>query len=195
MAQAQYTNIGGAESLWVDHTVQRNVSATNTTCNAVTGGNASVRWYQANVTGGNVAANVVQGQTFDPEAANTFFRFMPSLAVDRVGDLAIGYTKSNATTNPQIKYAGRLASDPLNQLPQTYFTFKPNMLSPPGGSGTVTATTDPFGNTYGYSTIQAATQDSTKGYNPTFDLWSTTGLTTDPPPTNDTITPQWIKNW
>ena len=29
-----------------------------------------------------------------------------------VGDLAIGYTKSNATTNPQIKYAGRLAGDP-----------------------------------------------------------------------------------
>src|SRR5206468_11260691 len=81
MAQAQYTNIDGAESLWVDHTVQRNVSATNTTCNAVTGGNASVRWYQANVTGGNDAANVVQGQTIDPEAANTLFRFMPSLAV------------------------------------------------------------------------------------------------------------------
>src|SRR5436190_13991637 len=67
MAQAQYTNLAGAESLWVDHTVQRNVSATNTTCNAVTGGNASVRWYQANVTGGNVAANVVQGATYDPK--------------------------------------------------------------------------------------------------------------------------------
>ena len=36
---------------------------------------------------------------------------MPSLAVDRVGDMAIGYTKSNSTTHPQIKYAGRLAGD------------------------------------------------------------------------------------
>ena len=123
MAQAQYSNIGGAESLWVDHTVQRNVSATNTTCNAATGGNASVRWYQANVTGGTVAANVVQGATFDPEGANTFFRFMPSLAVDRTGDMAIGYTKSNATTNPQIKYAGRLAGDPVNTLGQTEQTL------------------------------------------------------------------------
>src|SRR6476659_9008731 len=114
MAQAQYTNLGGAESVWVSHTVQRGVSATNTTCNAVTGGNASVRWYQANVTGGTVAANVVQGQTFDPEAANTFFRFMPALAVDRNGDLAMTYTKSNSTTNPQIKYAGRLAGDAAN---------------------------------------------------------------------------------
>lgn len=63
MAQAQYSNLGGAESLWVTHTVQRNVSATNTNCNAATGGNASVRWYQANVTGGTVAANVIQGGT------------------------------------------------------------------------------------------------------------------------------------
>ena len=119
MAQAQYTNIGGAESLWVDHTVERGVSATNTTCNAATGGNATIRWYQANVTGGTVAANVVQGATFDPDGANTFFRFMPSLAVDRVGDMAIGYTKSNSTTNPQVKYAGRLAADPANTLGQT----------------------------------------------------------------------------
>ena len=82
-----------------------------------------MRWYQANVTGGTVAANVVQGKTFDPEAANTFFRFMPSLAVDRSGDMAIGYTKSNATTNPQIKYAGRLAGDPVNTLSQTEQTL------------------------------------------------------------------------
>ena len=123
MAQAQYTNLGGAESLWVSHTVQRNVSANNTTCNAVTGGNASVRWYQLNVNGGTVAANAVQGATFDPEAANTFFRFMPSLAVDRAGDMAVGYTKSNATTNPQIKYAGRLAGDPVNTLGQTEQTL------------------------------------------------------------------------
>jgi hypothetical protein len=123
MAQAQYTNIGGAESLWVDHTVERGVSATNTTCNAAAGGNATVRWYQANVTGGTVAANIVQGSTFDPDGANTFFRFMPSLAVDRVGDMAIGYTKSNSTTNPQVKYAGRLAGDPANTLGQTEQTL------------------------------------------------------------------------
>jgi hypothetical protein len=123
MAQAQYTNIGGAESLWVDHTVERGVSATNTNCNATTGGNATIRWYQANVTGGSVAANVVQGSSFDPEGANTYYRFMPSLAVDRIGDMAIGYTKSNATTDPQVKYAGRLAGDPANTLGQSEQTL------------------------------------------------------------------------
>ena len=59
-----------------------------------------------------------RARRYDPDGANTFFRFMPSLAVDRVGDMAIGYTKSNSTTNPQIKYAGRLAGDPLNTLGQ-----------------------------------------------------------------------------
>jgi len=75
-----------------------------------------------------------------------------------------------------------------------YMEFKPKMLFPSGGVGTVTAICDPFGNSYGYSTANQTNQ--TRGYNPTFDLWSTSGLTTNPPSTPpDTITPQWIKNW
>jgi type II secretory pathway pseudopilin PulG len=76
---------------------------------------------------------------------------------------------------------------------KSYMVFNPKMLLPAGGVGTVTAISDPFGNSYGYSTIQAATGNTTTGYNPTFDLWSTAGLTTDPP--TATITQQWIKNW
>ncbi|MBK6407394.1 MAG: carboxypeptidase regulatory-like domain-containing protein [Holophagales bacterium] len=44
---------------------------------------------------------------------------MPSVAVDRAGDMAVGYSTSSAATKPAIKYAGRLASDPVNTLPQT----------------------------------------------------------------------------
>jgi len=84
-----------------------------------------------------------------------------------------------------------------NPTGKSYMVFKPNMLLPAGGTGTVTAIADPFGNSYGYSTINQT--DSTKGYNPTFDLWSTTGLIDDPgspdPMNPDPITPQWIKNW
>ena len=75
---------------------------------------------------------------------------------------------------------------------KSYMEFKPKMLLPAGGTGTVTAIADPFGNSYGYSTANQA--DPTKGYNPTFDLWSTVGLTANPP-NPDTVTPQWIKNW
>jgi prepilin-type N-terminal cleavage/methylation domain-containing protein len=81
-----------------------------------------------------------------------------------------------------------------NSNVKSYMAFKPNMLLPSGGSGPVTAISDPFGNSYGYSTANVV--DPTKGYNPTFDLWSTAGLSNDPPPSGtDTITPQWIKNW
>ena len=122
MAQAQYSNIGGAESLWIDHTVNRGEFPA-ATCGTANSNNATLRWYQVNVTGGTVAANDVQAATYDPEAANTFFRFMPALAVDRAGDLAVTYTKSNATTNPQVKYAGRLPGDPLNTLGQSEQTL------------------------------------------------------------------------
>lgn len=108
MAQAQYSNISGAESLWVTHTVRR----------ADTSGFAAPRWYQLNVSGGTVAASTLQGTTYDPDAANVSHRYIPSLAVDRLGDLAMDYTSSNTTTNPKIVYAGRLAGDPANTFSQ-----------------------------------------------------------------------------
>jgi uncharacterized repeat protein (TIGR01451 family) len=109
MMQNQYTNIGGAESLWATHTVRR----------GDTTGFAAPRWYQVNVTGGTVAANLPQAATWDPDGANVIHRFMPSLAVDRAGDMAIGYSTSSSTTKPAIKYAGRLAADPINTFSQT----------------------------------------------------------------------------
>lgn len=74
---------------------------------------------------------------------------------------------------------------------KSYFAFKPNMLSPSDQAQPVQFIRDPFGNSYGYSTANQF--NSSNGYNPTFDLWSTVGLVTTPPTT--TITAQWIKNW
>jgi hypothetical protein len=84
-------------------------------------------------------------------------------------------------------------SPPLTQPPTTYFTFKPNQLYPPDQTQNVQYIRDPFGNSYGYST--ANQYNASTGYNPTYDLWSTWGLNTNPPSGTDTITPQWIKNW
>jgi type II secretory pathway pseudopilin PulG len=71
---------------------------------------------------------------------------------------------------------------------KSYFTFKPSMLAlirdQNGNVIGLSHINDPFGNSYGYSTANQT--DSTKGYNPTFDLWST-ATSTDPN--------QWIKNW
>jgi carboxypeptidase family protein len=109
MVQNQYTNFGGVESLWMAHTVRR----------GDTSGLAAPRWYQVNVTGGTVNANLPQAATWDPDGANVISRFMPSVAVDRAGNMAMGYSTSSSTTLPAIKYAGRLVGDPINTLTQT----------------------------------------------------------------------------
>ena len=109
-----------------------------------------------------------------------------ALSGDRNLDRAI------TTADESLNIDGSALNPPLTQLPQTYFTFKPNMLSPADQSQNVQFIRDPFGNSYGYST--ANQYSSSTGYNPTFDLWSTSALTATPG-NPDTVTPQWIKNW
>jgi hypothetical protein len=109
MVQNQYTNLGGVESLWATHTVPR----------FDTSGFAAPRWYQVDVTGGAVNPAIPQAATWDPDGANVINRFMPSVAVDRAGNMALGYSTSDSTTKPALKYAGRLSTDPVNTLGQT----------------------------------------------------------------------------
>jgi len=107
MMQNQYTNQNGRESLWLTHTVGNGGSV------------AQVRWYELPVTGGAIGS-VRQQSTWAPDLLN---RFMPSLAVDKNGDMAIGYSVSDASMHPAIRYSGRLASDPVNQLTQAEQTL------------------------------------------------------------------------
>jgi len=171
MVQNQYTNFGGTESLWVPHTVRRaNIS-----------GVAAPRWYQINVSGGTVASPIVQATTWDPDAANITNRFMPSLALDRAGNMAMGYSVSSAVneplgtspptncatcvnTFPSIMYAGRLAADPINTFSQTEQTFFTGTASQTGSSrwGDYSAMTlDPDGCTFWYTTEYANPADQT----------------------------------
>ena len=78
------------------------------------GGVAGVRWFELrNVTAGPVT--VFQESTYQPD---TTWRWMGSAAMDADGNLAIGFSASSATLFPGIRYAGRLATDPLNVLTQ-----------------------------------------------------------------------------
>jgi type II secretory pathway pseudopilin PulG len=87
------------------------------------------------------------------------------------------------------------ASDDLSGngvVPRSYMAFRPNTLLPaPPSTANVTGLRDPFGNSYGYSTVKSSNPAGTDGYNPTFDLWSTAGTTTG----SATERAQWIKNW
>jgi hypothetical protein len=53
--------------------------------------------------------------------------------MDKNGDIAFGYSASSASSFPSIRYAGRLATDPLGQLAQGE-----SILMPGGGSQTGT---------------------------------------------------------
>jgi hypothetical protein len=107
MTPVVYQNRNGAESLWANHTVMLNYPD----------GPTAIRWYQFNVTGGSFPGMPTQQQDW-ANGNDGLWRWMPSIAVDQNGNAAIGYSVSSATIFPSIRYAGRLAIDPLNDLAQ-----------------------------------------------------------------------------
>jgi hypothetical protein len=93
--------------LWADHTIILNYP----------NGPTAIRWYQFDVTGGNFPVTPVQQQNWS-NGDDGLWRWMPSIAVDVNGNTAIGYSTSSASMFPGIRYAGRFATDPLNNLGQ-----------------------------------------------------------------------------
>jgi hypothetical protein len=116
MMQVQYKNLAGVESLWVNHTTGTASASTPT----------GIQWAQINVTGGTVSTTPVQQQIFN-NGADGLNRFMGSLAVDKDGNMALGYTASSSSVAPDIRYVGRLSTDTLNTLPQTEITMLPSV--------------------------------------------------------------------
>jgi Fibronectin type III domain len=107
MTPVVYQNRSAVESLWASQTVLLNYP----------NGPTAVRWYQFNVTGGNFPATAVQQQSWN-NGNDGLWRWMPSIAVDQNGNMAIGYSTSSSAQQPSIRYAGRLAGDALNNLGQ-----------------------------------------------------------------------------
>ena len=69
---------------------------------------------------------------------------MPSIAVDQSGNTAIGYAASSPSLFPGIRYAGRLAGDPPNNLGQgenTMFTGTGSQIGTNGRWGDYSMTT------------------------------------------------------
>ena len=98
----------------------------------------------------------------------------------------------NVYTKASLYLYKQLSGDPTGSRQpsgKSYLAFRPNMLLPaPPSNATVIAIRDPFGNSYGYSTMKASNPNN-NGYNPTYDLWSTAGGT------GSSDVPGWIKNW
>ena len=101
MFRLAYRNFGDHESLIGNFSVKANNVA-------------GVRWFELrNVTTGPIS--VFQESTYQPD---TDWRWLGSVAMDGSGNMAVGFNASSATIHPQLRYSGRLATDPPNQLSQ-----------------------------------------------------------------------------
>ena len=103
MYRLAYRNFGDHESLVVNHTVN-------------VGGVDGIRWYELRDPNNALGASVYQQGTYAP--GDGLYRWMGSIAMDRMGDMALGFSTGNSTNYPSISYAGRLVGDPLGQLSQ-----------------------------------------------------------------------------
>ncbi len=103
-----YRNMGSYETL-----------LTNQSVSAGTGPNGEVsgiRWWEVRSPASSPI--VYQQGTYAPGITDGIHRWMGSLAMDHNGDIALGFSAGNATVFPSIYYTGRLAGDPLGQMPQ-----------------------------------------------------------------------------
>ncbi|TLY53702.1 MAG: hypothetical protein E6K53_00115 [Gammaproteobacteria bacterium] len=105
MFRNAYRNFGDHEALVVNHSVSA-------------GGSGSprkrpsgVRWYEIRSPG--TTPLVFQQSTFAPDSS---FRWMGSIAQDKQGNMALGYSVSSSGINPAIRYTGRLATDAANTM-------------------------------------------------------------------------------
>jgi hypothetical protein len=72
---------------------------------------AGIRWYELRNTGGGWS--IYQQGTYAPDNNS---RWMGSIAMDSLGDMALGYSISSSTMYPSIRFTGRFANDPLNEM-------------------------------------------------------------------------------
>ncbi|HEU4939615.1 MAG TPA: DUF11 domain-containing protein [Vicinamibacterales bacterium] len=101
MYRLAYRNFGDHESLVFTQTVE--VSDFDD--------HAGIRWYELRRSSGSWS--LFQQSTFAPDSDH---RWMGSIAMDRFGNMAMGYNVSSSATFPGIRIAGRLPGDPVNQI-------------------------------------------------------------------------------
>ena len=99
MTRLVYRRIAGHESIVAAHSV-------------ATKGGGGVRWYEFRLDKKGDPVLYQQG-TYTPEG---FYRWMPSIAMDKRGDIGVGYSFGGPSNFPGQRFAARLASDPKGQL-------------------------------------------------------------------------------
>lgn len=135
MYRLSYRKIGTTESLMVTQSEDPDGAG------AV---GSAVRWYEVRNPFG-ATPSLFQNATFAPDSSN---RWMGSVAMDKVGNMLIGYSVSDASVFPSVRITGRLRSEIRNQL-----QVESTIVS---GSGSQTGTLTRWGD---YSTMQVDPAD------------------------------------
>ncbi len=74
----------------------------------------AVEWFEFRNAGDpTTQPTLFQSGTFDPDSN---YRWLPSIAMDKDGNIALGYSKSSTSVFPGIYVTGRLASDPVGTM-------------------------------------------------------------------------------
>jgi len=100
MQRLVYRRVGGHESIVAAHSV------------ATQGGGGGVRWYEFRLDNQRDPVLYQQG-TYAPGGS---YRWMPSIAMDRKGDIGVGYSFGEVPNFPGQRFAARKAGDPKGQL-------------------------------------------------------------------------------
>ena len=103
-----YRNFGDHESILAEHSVATAAHA------------GGIRWYEFRLDRQRDPVLYQQG-TYAPDG---FYRWLGSMAMDRKGDIGIGYSFGGDPNYPGQRFAARLAKDPKGQL-----TFQESMLA------------------------------------------------------------------
>lgn len=99
MPRFAYRNFGSYESYLISHAVQTGPGSSGTNPSAFQTG---IQWYELR-TNGSGSPSIFQSGTINPDAV--LFRFLPSIAQDKLGNVAVGYSISNVFTNPGIYFS------------------------------------------------------------------------------------------
>jgi hypothetical protein len=103
MNRLAYRQFADHGSLLATHTIVNPANNTSMT-----------RWYEIRFNNGSTTPTLYQ--TGNHPILNNGWGFTGSIAMDKLGNIAMGYSKSSNTLYPSIGVSARLASAPLGQL-------------------------------------------------------------------------------
>jgi hypothetical protein len=93
----------GRESMVLNHAVKVGTSRRNSY--------SATRWYE--IRNPATTPTIFQQSSYAPDSTH---RWMGSIAMDKQGNIALGYSASSSAIKPAIRYATRLAGDTVNTL-------------------------------------------------------------------------------